>query len=290
MVIKVAVLYHDIGRMRQATWANGFPDALYKKNNMPYQNHSEDGYDIFINNDFNIESKYVPVIGETILRHQDYHTKERLGYRFDRDLGSINIDDIITGRFQLNDGEWQLVSLIVQLVGDLDKTDILYQHLSDDFEMIREFVNDYSKDTLDNVARKWGIPKSEILEYNKIDESTYEPRTIKVPIKNLETDKLDIPQYMKTMFYENSWPELPVLIQDENWTFISILWWRLSHFLNNISFTSVLVNIEESKLLEQIYEKVPNKLKPLVYDAIEYAKEQLVNKRIEVNKGNIYLK
>ena len=53
---------------------------------------------------------------------------------------------------------------------------------------------------------------------------------------------------MKEMFYNNSWPELKVLIQDENWNFICILWWRLSHFLNQISFSSTLINIEESKL------------------------------------------
>ena len=95
---------------------------------------------------------------------------------------------------------------------------------------------------------------------------------------------------MKDMFYNDSWPELRILVQDKNWNFISILWWRLSHFLNQISFSSTLINIEESKLLEQIYELIPDRLKPLVSEAFEYAKDVFVEGRIEKNKGNIYLK
>jgi len=290
LVIKVAVLYHDIGRMRQSTWSNTFGDSIYKTMNSPFNNHGEDGYDIFMNNNFNIDDKYVPIIGQSILHHQDLHTISKLNYRYDSNLRDININDIVTGNIKLNDAEWQVVSLITQLVADIDKSDILYQHLSDDFDMIRDYVFDKSKDSLDNIAKNWGISKREILEYNNIDENNYEPRTIKIPIENVSIDKLEVPKYMKDMFYDNSWPELRVLIQDKNWNFICILWWRLSHFLNEISFSSTLINIEESKLLEQIYDKIPNKLRPLVDEAFEYAKEFFVEKRIKENEGNIYLK
>ena len=290
LVLKVAVLYHDIGRMRQATWSNTFNDNIYIRMNKPFKNHSEDGYNIFINNDFNIDKKYIPIIANSILHHQDLHTKPKLNYKFTSNLEDINIDDIITGRIELNDSEWQIVSLITQLVADIDKSDILYQHLSDDFKMIREYIYDNSKDTLDNIALKWNVPKKEIIEYNKINENSYEPRRIKIPIKNMPIDKLAPPQYMKDMFYNNSWPELKILIQDENWNFISILWWRLSHFLNEISFTSTLVNIEESKLLDEIYNKIPVRLRPLVDEVFKYSKEVLVTKKIEDNKGLIYIK
>ena len=289
LVIKVAVLYHDIGRISQSTWCNTFSDTIYKKMNMPFKDHGEEGYDIFLNNDFNVDDRYKPIISETILHHQDHHTQPKLNYRFDGGLKGINIDDIITGKYQLNDAEWQVASLIVQLVADIDKTDILYQHLSSDFEMIRDYVFDKSMDNLDIIAKNWGISKSEILEYNELVENEYKPGIIKVPIKNISIDKLEVPQYMKDMFYNDSWPDLKVLIQDKNWNFITMLWWRLSHFLNKISFTSTLVNIEESKLLEQIYEKIPVRLRVLVREAFEYAKEELVNHKIDENKGNLYL-
>lgn len=290
LVIKVAVLYHDIGRMRQSTWSNTFNDSSYHKYNKPFNSHGEDGYDIFLNNDFNIDFKYVPVIGETILHHQDLHVQPKLNYQYDIDLSTIDIDKIVTGNFQLNEAEWQITSLIVQLVADIDKSDILYQHLSDDFDMIRDYVYDNSGDTLDNIAYNWGISKKEMLEYNHITEQNYKQGRIRIPIKNVEVDKLEVPEYMKDMFYNNTWPELRTLIKDKNWNFITILWWRISHFLNQIVFTSNLVNIEESKLLDQIYEKVPDRLKPLTEEAFIYAKDYLINNRILENKNNIYLK
>jgi len=290
LVIKVAVLYHDIGRIRQSTWSNTFADTIYKKMNSKFASHSEEGYDIFLNNNFNIDERYIPIISQTILHHQNYHTNTKLTYKFNQDLKSININDIVTGNFSLNDYEWQVASLIVQLVADIDKTDILYQHLSSDFGMINDYVYDYSKDTLENISKKWEVDKKEILEYNKIEEVNYKEKTIKIPIENMPIKKLELPEYMKKMFYNNSWPELNILIQDKNWNFISILWWRLSHFLNQISFSSTLINIEESKLLKQIYEKIPEKLKPLVSEAFDYAEEIFVIKRIKENKGNIYLK
>ena len=290
LVLKVAVLYHDIGRMRQSTWSNTFNDNIYIRLNKPFKNHSEDGYNIFINNDFNVDKNYIPIIASSILNHQDLHNKPKLNYKYTGNLSNINIDDIVTGNIELNDGEWQIVSLITQLVADIDKSDILYQHLSDDFKMIREYVYDNSKDTLDNISIKWDVSKKEIIEYNKINESSYEPRRIKIPIKNMPISKLEPPPYMKEMFYNNTWPELRILIQDENWNFISILWWRLSHFLNEISFTSTLINIEETKLLEKIYQKIPTRLRPLVDEVFEYSKKVLVEERIKENKGKIYLK
>lgn len=290
LVIKVAVLYHDIGRMRQSTWSNTFNDSSYHTQNKAFNNHSEDGYDIFLNNDFNIDPIYIPIIGETILHHQDLHYEPQLNYQYNIDLSTIDIDKVVTGNFQLNEAEWQITSLIVQLVADIDKSDILYQHLSDDFDMIRDYVYDNSGDTLDNIAYNWGISKKEILEYNHITEQNYKQGRIKIPIKNVSIDKLEVPDYMKDMFYNNTWPELRTLIKDKNWNFITILWWRISHFLNQIVFTSNLVNIEESKLLDQIYERIPSKLKPLTEEAFIYAKECLINNRIKNNKDNIYLK
>lgn len=289
LVIKVAVLYHDIGRMRQATWSNTFSDSIYKKLHKKFHNHGEDGYEIFMNNDFNVSEKYIPIIGKTILHHVDHQNEPRLNYQFDSDLKDTDIDSVATGKLELNDAEWQVASLIVQLVADIDKTDILYQHLTEDFEMIRDYVYDNSLDNLDNISIKWDVNKSEIIEFNKIDESSYQPRKIKIPIQNMPIEKLEVPEYMKKMFYNNSWPKLEVLIQDENWNFITILWWRLSYFINSISFSSTLINIEENKLLEQIYEKIPIRLRPLIEEAFEYSKEVFILERIEKNKRNIYL-
>ena len=64
----------------------------------------------------------------------------------------------------------------------------------------------------------------------------------------------------------------------------------LRYFLNEISFNSTLISIEETKLLEKIYEKIPEDIKPLVEEAFTYAKEIFLEKRIKDNEGKIYLK
>ena len=97
LVLKVAVLYHDIGRMRQSTWSNTFNDNIYIRLNKPFKNHSEDGYNIFINNDFNVDKNYIPIIASSILNHQDLHNKPKLNYKYTGHLSNINIDDIVTG-------------------------------------------------------------------------------------------------------------------------------------------------------------------------------------------------
>ena len=85
LIIKVAILYHDIGRIRQATWSNTYSDRIYSLTNKPFINHSEDGYDIFVNNDFNIDDKYKPIISTTILHHQSHHTEAKLNYQYESD-------------------------------------------------------------------------------------------------------------------------------------------------------------------------------------------------------------
>lgn len=290
LVMKVAVLYHDIGRFKQATWSNTYKDIIYQEKNKPFINHGDEGRHIFLNNNFEIDKQYIPIIGESIMHHVDIHKTSKLQYRFDSDITKININNIATGKINLNEAELQVASLITQLVADIDKTDILYQHLTDDFEMIKDYVYDHSIDSLDNIAKKWGIDKKEIIEYNQIQEDTHNNTPIKIPVKNIEIAKLAVPQYMKEMFFNNNWIELKELQKDPNWNFISILWWRLSQFLNNINFYSVLVTIEETKLLEQIENKIPKKYKPLVEEAFIYAKEVLVHQTIQKNQNNIYIK
>jgi hypothetical protein len=287
--MKVAILYHDIGRIRQATWSNTFSDSIYKSMNKPFINHGEDGYDIFINNDFNVDNKYIPVIGESILHHLDHKKVSELNYKFDSDLSKFDIDEVVTGNFDLNEGEWKAASLIVQLVADIDKADILYQHLLDDFEMIKDYVYDSSLKSLDEIALNWGISKKEILDYNNLDESTYKPQHIKIPIENVETNKLEVPDYFREMFYNNTWLPLSELKKDKNWNFITVLWWRLSVFLNGISFYSTLEAINTSEIINKIYECIPEKYKPLVSEAFDYAISVLVEQKLDENKGKIYL-
>ena len=290
LVMKVAILYHDIGRFEQATWSNTFNDDACHKKRLDYIDHGQEGSKIFLSNNFEVDEQYIPLIGATIHHHVHPENMPNANYKFNKELSNLNINDIITGHLELNDAEMKVAVLITQLVADIDKIDILYQQLDDNSGMIKKYIQDDSYDTLDNIAKYWGISKAEIIEENEINEYKYEPRIIKIPIKNMELSKLEVPSYMKEMFYNNNWIPLTELKKDRHWHFISILWWRLSYFLNNINFYPVLATVEATNLLILMEEKVPEKLKPLTTEAFEYAQEVLVNKVCKENQNNLYIK
>ena len=290
LVMKIAILYHDIGRFEQMTWSNTFNDDACHKKRSTFIDHGQEGSKIFLSNNFKIDEQYIPLIGATIYHHVKPENMPKADYQFKKELSKININDIITGNFELNDSEMKVAVLITQLVADIDKIDILYQQLDASAEMIKDYILDDSYDTLDNISKYWGISKTEIIEANQIQENKYQPRVIKIPTKNMELSKLEIRPEMKEMFYNNSWIPLPELQKDRHWNFISVIWWRLSYFLNHINFQPVLATVEATNLLKLMEEKVPERLKPLTNEAFEYAQEKLVSKVLIENENNLYIK
>lgn len=289
-VLKVATLYHDIGRFRQATWSNNFGDGMYLITGSIFKNHGEDGYEIFINNDFHVEEKYIPIIGQSILHHLDYQNIDNLNYKYHTNLSKVSIKKIATGSFSLNEQEWQIASLITQLIADIDKVDILYQYLLPNNDFILDYVYDKSYDSLSIISKRWGISKKDILIYNNIIEKDYIPKEIKIPINNIDIKKLEVPKHYKEMFYDNNWSSLRELLHRNDWNFIVAIWWRLSIFLNQIEFYNTLENIYINDLLEKIYNIIPNNIKPLVFEAFNYANLVLIKGKLESNEGRIYLK
>ena len=75
----------------------------------------------------------------------------------------------------------------------------------------------------------------------------------------------------------------------DDYNFIVANWWRLSTFLNDINFKDNLSLIIDSKLLDKLYNKYPDKYKPLMIEAFVYAKE-LVKRQLENSQGLIYTK
>ena len=288
-VMKVAILYHDIGRFRQATWSNTFSDTIYEEVNSHFRNHGEDGYDIFINNDFNVDRMYIPVIGMSILHHLDYTRVKKLNYKFTESLDNYNIDDVVTGKFNLNEGEWQAAALIVSLVADIDKADILYQFLIDEINITNDFIYDKSHCSIKEIASNWSISEKEILDYNNITESEFTKEDIKIPITNLDLNKLIVSNEIRDMFYNNTWLPLSELKKRSDWNFVTAWWWRLSVFLNQISFYSTLEAIQTSEVIEKIYTRIPDNMKFLFEEAFTYAKDVLIKDRLDNSVNKLYL-
>lgn len=303
LVMKLAILYHDIGRFEQVTWSDTFVDSVYTNKNKQYngnkvEDHGQAGKYIFLNNDFSINEQYRPIIGESIFFHQNLENSPKLQYRYDSlsEVRSLNINDILTGKYDLNDAEWHIVALITQLVADIDKTDILFQYLTGDISVFNNYTIDSTERTLDEIAKDWNVPKQEILEFNEFEESDYnnqEKKQVLIPIKTLNLSQLEVSKEFKNMFYlfcetddqnlRETYGNLKKLRKiQQKWSFVYALWWRVSRFIKDINFYSVLVGIEECELLDQIWKLMPEEYQPLIEEPIDYAKNKLIPRK----KGN----
>ena len=76
--------------------------------------------------------------------------------------------------------------------------------------------------------------------------------------------------------------------QSYNYNSITAMWWSIGQFLGNMNFTATLEVIKNNNILEQIYDKYPEKYKYLVKEMFEFAEEELLKKRIQDKK--IYAK
>ena len=114
--------------------------------------------------------------------------------------------------------------------------------------------------------------------------------SIRIPMKNVDPIKLTVPKDIQDAYFSKQDIDLKTIMNRRDCTFITGMWWRLNHFLRNINFVSNLMVVEDNKLLDKIYETYPDKYKPLVHDAFEFAKEELLQKAIKENEGEIYKK
>lgn len=289
-ILRISALLHDIGRFEQAVNNNDYIDIKCKMFNG--SNHAEYGYRmLYINKDiekFLIPKKYHFVISEPVRYHQLPTLTGDLAIPF-KNPNELNIS-YITGKEDLNDQEKIIVAALVQMVKDVDMLDILYQHLTGEYPVVRQSIcYKVCGDSLETISKHFDIPTSEIMEYNGLNSDNIDNRaTINVPVANMNPNKLIVPLDIQERFFNNEHIELKELQNRRDWTFITGMWWRLNQFLNNINFVSNLELVKEHELLEKIYEMYPESYKPLVKDAFEFAKQELIDKAIENNKGQIY--
>ena len=289
-VLKISALMHDIGRFEHA-------DRNYANRNINgVTNHAEAGYYILVKEnkikDFKIPYNIQKPILDVVRYHQMPNLTDDLSYKVS-DIKELNNQmNSLLKTNPLNDSEKIISSALVQMVKDVDSLDILYQHLTGEFNVIRDSIDyDIEGEDIDTIALHWGISKKEILEYNGIEEKeVLNMNSIKIPMKNVAPIKLTVPKDIQDAYFSNQDIDLKTIMKRRDWTFITGMWWRLNHFLRNINFVSNLMVVEDNKLLDKIYEKYPDKYKPLVHDAFEFAKEELLQKAIKENEGEIYKK
>ena len=286
---KLSALFHDIARFPQAVTSNTFFDRECKL--FDGLSHAEYGYKMLYENkmieNYNIPKEYYYAIALAVFNHQK---NSILRIPFDN-INDLN-PKILTGNVSLTNEEFILISTLIQLIRDVDKIDILYQHITGDYPVINPSIKcRINSRNLDEICKKYNIDKKVVKEYNNLTSDDISNLTvINIPSSYIDLYTLIVPDDIKELFFKNENIDLKELQKRDDYTFIVGMWWRLNHFLNDINFVANLEILRESNALDKIYNEFPLRYRFLVTDAFEFAKKEILDRKIEENKGKIFIK
>ena len=334
LILKNAILFHDVGRFSQAMRGDTYKDSEFYAENSPvkngFSNHGHEGSSVYLNEKFSVDDAYKWTISESIKYHgiPNDGTTPNTRYLDSDKIYSFGFDDLLKGPVnpktvkEMNSSEILAFSLVTQLVADIDKIDILFQCKNATFDngmLVRNHIFDKSRDSLSNIAKKWGVSKEDILDFNgSLTENTYdENRTdngkknvgLRIPIEKMDISKLKISDDFMYMLKTNNWPgssdeEGLRLLQSRNdWNFLTIFLWRLGKFICDINVTAVLKSMDDLELLDDLKVKfiemgnkltnvsgmpMGNELFSLVEEGFNYV-YGVVQERVFANRNNIII-
>lgn len=129
-LIKTIGLIHDYGRYKQAIIHTSFNDQKVFVNK-PFKNHAEYGYVLLEEQHgferLGIEEKYHSVIGACVAFHHKEVIPSIFSNEVDNLLQTKDFEKIIKGNNEFTQEESNLISVILQMLTDIDKIDNLYQ-------------------------------------------------------------------------------------------------------------------------------------------------------------------
>lgn len=288
-LVKLSALFHDIARFPQAVTSNTFFDKdCILFNGL---SHAEYGYKMLYEDEmikeYNIPKEYCYAIALAVLNHQRNNVLQ---------ISFNSIDELdpklLTGNVSLNNEELTLVSTLVQLIRDVDKIDILYQHITGEYPVINPSIKcKVNGRTLDEICKKYNVDKKVVKEYNDlISDDISNIKIINIPSSYIDLRTLIVPRDIRQSFFRNEIVDLKELQKRDDYTFIVGMWWRLSHFLNDINFVANLEILKENGTLDKIYNEFPLRYRFLVTEAFEFAESEILDKKIEENKGKVFVK
>ena len=315
-VVRIVALLHDIGRFEYATWNDAYSESGYRNQigrdffkyskrfqelsvPIPARNHSEAGHILLtqkgVLKTYNEKFGFAKVIAQAVLHHQDckligeFNPKNN---RIDEHILKCNINDALRDIEGFNEVETQIYAVLTQLIKDVDCIDILYQHLTGEYPVIRPTIffnkalRNYNgteiieNQSLEEFSKRWGVSIEDILNYNGL---TYEQAS-KVTRLALAPSMVDpqlfkMPDDLKEKFFNLEQIDLQEINKRYDFNPIMGMWWRLLQFLGQISFTSNLEVIKESELLDQILAMYPIEYRPNLEEAFSFAKTHLLEGR-----------
>lgn len=282
-ILKISALLHDIARFEQAIASNDFNDKHCKIFNR--LSHAEYGFNMLYKDkkikEFNVPENYKYTISLAVRYHQLPVLKGDLALKFHH-INQLDTSKL-TGNENLNNEEKIIVASLIQIVRDADMLDILYEHVTGEFPVINSFLKyRVEKEDLYTISKYFGININEIKQFNKLKSNDISTtKVLSIPTDKINPIILQVPDDIKRKLFNNENIDLKELQNRKDFNFIIGMWWRISHFLNNMTFIVALKIVKETNLLDKIYATYPDKYKPLVRDIFVFAKEKLVANKLK---------
>lgn len=287
---KTVALLHDIGRFEQAKRFDTYVDSIVYKNHPTLKNHGEEGEKYLKEKgflEFGVNKIYQPAIAKSVGLHQNNQLPNDLNQRVNYNFIKLNPNNILTGSYSFNDIEQKIISLLLQMIRDIDKIDILYQRANGEIKSVPKII-DVKNVGQNNIMRIWGVTIEDLKELNTMDELINADR-LKIYSEKIPVEKLFVKDEIKNMIYKKENISLKDLQNRDDYSFITALWWSIYTFLSDINFVSNLDVIEENNLLDKIYNQYPEKYRMVIDEIFLYAKEILINEQKYLNKDNLYV-
>ena len=312
-IVEVVARLHDIGRFEYAVWNDAYGEKYIDQSGrniyegtefaefatpIEAKNHSEAGVHLLKNGKIptlNENPEIAKVVIEAVRHHQDAVMSGELNpnqNRIDERLISGDILSLLTASNGFNEAETQIYAVLTQLIKDVDCIDILYQHLTGEFPVLRP-VTRFNKALrsrdgkevlemmpLEIFAKKWGFSVEEVLEFNGMTREQAEASLqLDLPTRKIDSTLLVMPDDLKEKFFNLERIDLQEINKRYDYNPIVGMWWRLLQFLGQLSFTSNLSVIKENELLDKIYQQYPPEYHANLSEAFEFAKRYLLEGR-----------
>ena len=291
-IVAASGLLHDIGRFNQALFYQNFDDSgVFSKG----KNHGDYGYQLLTTSfreiklfDEVVDDNSKPVIAKSVELHQRGSLPNKYNYKLNNDLKNTDPNSILTGSYNFNELEQRIISALLHMVRDADRMDILWQRASGEIAAVTDNVYLRNTGSISQMAKKWGVLEKTILDNNDEERLNSKPHII-LPREDIPVEKLFVNSKLieKMKNLENI--DLRSLQNEDDYTFITALWWSIYTFLKDMNFVGNLRQIKERGFLEKIYNQYPLEYRPLIDEIFKFAKETLIEEQIENNKDNLYV-
>lgn len=291
-IVAASGLFHDIGRFNQALKFRSFNDSQVFRNN---ENHGDYGFNLLTTECLEMEifHKIVPeknraAVATTVKLHQRDILPHNFNQHISEELRKTELDSILTGSYEFNDLEEQIVSIMLQMVRDVDRIDILNQRANGSINSISDNIYLNNTGNVSSLAKRWGVKESVIYDNNDQERLSGNSQIV-IPREYIPIEKLFVNKDLinKMRKFENI--NLRDLQQQEDYTFITALWWSIYTFLKDMNFVGDLKIVKELDLLDQIYNRYPIEYRPLIDEIFTFANNVLIDEQISINKKDIYV-